>query len=143
MKVLVAVEESLLALEIDYQLRHAGQEPLGPVFDRRTALALATSERPFLAIVDLTSADLDEQVRLVRSLHRRLGIRSVVIADRDEEAAKCGDAAVGVLIKPFPLEELPQSIDVAAEWAVGDEPDIFPAPANMHVVKDGTPRHRA
>lgn len=115
MKILIVEDDSLLALALEEQLQSAGHEIVGPVYEYSKALVLATEERPDLAIVDLEIANAEERTRLVWSLSGLFDIPSIVLTSSRPDVSKCGAAAVSILNKPFRLEDILPSVDLAAE----------------------------
>jgi two-component system, response regulator PdtaR len=53
MRILIVEDEPLIAASIDWELRDAGYEVIGPAADAAHALALARATRPDLALVDI------------------------------------------------------------------------------------------
>jgi two-component system, response regulator PdtaR len=132
-KVLVVEDESLLALEIEYQLTQAGYEVIGPIADHHTALALGTSEKPFLALVDVDT-NPDERVALICALNGLLGIRSVVLTTANCDESLWQGAVVAILCKPFRPDEIAPAIEFASEVAVGDYTSTADAPAGLQLL---------
>ncbi len=127
MKILIVEDESLLALALEEQLRGAGHEIVGPVYDYTTALALATSQRPALAIVDVEIANAEERTRLIWSLSGLLDIPSIVLTSRRQNVTACEGAAVTILDKPFTIEEILPAVDVGIERFASDAREAVPA----------------
>lgn len=120
MKILIVEDESLLALALEEQLQNAGHEVVGPVIDYAHALALATEQRPALAIVDMEISNAEERTRLVWSLSGLLDTPSIVLTSRRQNATKCEGAVVSILEKPFRLEDILPAVDLAAERLEAD-----------------------
>ena len=133
MKVLVVEDESLLALEIEYQLTQAGYDVIGPIADHHTALALGTSEKPFLALVDVDT-NPEERLALICSLNASLGIRSVVLTTTNCDESLWNGAVVAILRKPFQPDEIAPAVEFASELVVGDCPDTTDAPSGLQLL---------
>lgn len=119
MKILIVEEDSLLALALEEHLRAAGHDIVGPVYDYSKALALATEERPALAIVDVEISNAEERTRLIWSLNGLLDIPSVVLTSRRQNVSRCEGAAVSIMDKPFQLEDILPVVERAADARAG------------------------
>lgn len=127
MRVLVVDDEPLIAASIEWELRDAGHTVLGPAHSVEDALAIAEASGADLALVDINLAGHDEGVDLARALRRRFGLRSVFVTGQVAQARQNHDAALGVVVKPFPFEGLLKVLPVAAELARGGRPRQIPS----------------
>jgi len=129
MRVLVVDDEPLIAASIEWELRDAGHEVLGPAYRVEDALALAAAAgaQIDLALVDINLAGHDEGVGLARALSRRFGVPSVFVTGQVAQARSNRDAALGVVQKPFPHDGLLKVLPVAKELAGGGRPRKIPS----------------
>ncbi|HEV2532338.1 response regulator [Phenylobacterium sp.] len=125
MRVLVVEDEPLIAASIEWELRDAGYEVIGPAADAVHAAALARAERPDLALVDINLTCRGDGVALARGF-RRLGIASIFVSGQVLEARENRDAALGLVAKPFCVEHLPAVVRCAAVVLAGGWPAVIP-----------------
>ena len=122
MLVLVVEDEPVIAASMEWELREAGHQVLGPAASVAEAEALAASSRPDLAFIDINLAGRDEGVELARDLRRRLGVPAIFVTGQINQARQNSDAALGVLPKPFAFEALVDCVPAAAELVCGRPP---------------------
>lgn len=132
MKILIVSDEPLLALGLQEALSSAGHEVVGPVPSSHAALDLARFEQPTLAIVDLDHPQPEEAVQLVALLGDLLHIETLVASSDPETIRRCG-SALGQLQKPFSLEDVPRSVDLAQELAAGKRPSHAQLPSSLRL----------
>lgn len=135
MLVLVVEDEPVIAASMEWELREAGHQVLGPVASVAEAEAAAAEQRPDLAFIDINLAGHDEGVALARDLRRRFGVPSIFVTGQINQARQNSDAALGVLSKPFAFDALVDCVPAAAELVCGQTParpprglEIFPRP---------------
>lgn len=133
MLVLVVEDEPVIAASMEWELREAGHQVLGPVASVAEAEAVTATSRPDLAFIDINLAGHDEGVELARDLRRRMGVPSIFVTGQINQARQNSDAALGVLTKPFAFEALVDCVPAAAELVCGRTPacpprglEIFP-----------------
>jgi len=76
-RVLVVEDDYFVAVDLEGGLRDAGIEVVGPVPTAEEALALAKSERPLLAVMDIRLAGETDGIEAALALYRELGIRCI------------------------------------------------------------------
>lgn len=107
--VLIVEDDVLIASQMEAALSEAGFDVLGPVATGEEAMAIAASERPDLAVVDLRLAGNRDGVDTALELLRSHGIRCIfATAYSDPEAharAKPADP-LGWLHKPYTMASL-------------------------------------
>src|SRR5512138_76401 len=113
MKIMIVENDSLLALALEEQLRLAGHEIVGPLYDYGEALMRARDERPSVAIVDVEISNAEERTKLVWSLSGLLDIPSIVLTSRIQSVIKCEGAAAAIVQKPFQPEDVLPVVDSA------------------------------
>jgi two-component system, response regulator PdtaR len=125
MRVLIVEDEPLIAASIDWELRDAGYEVIGPAADAAHALALARATRPDLALVDINLTCRGDGIALARAL-RRQGIASIFVSGQVLEARENRHAALGLVAKPFAVEQIAAVVRCAAVLLAGDRPAVIP-----------------
>jgi len=122
MKVMIVEDEALLGLGLQEEITKAGHIVTGPVPTADEALALAQSEQPNLALIDLDLKNSSSPAGLARVLKDTLGIDSVLMTCELDLAVQDTDGALGVIAKPFDLADMPAALDVAAKVQAGGAP---------------------
>lgn len=125
MRVLVVEDEPLIAASMEWELRDAGYEVVGPASDPAHAEALCDCDRPDLALVDINLMDRGDGIALARRLARR-GVRSLFVSGQIWDARENRDAALGLIAKPFAVERLPEAVDAVLALLAGGRPVIPP-----------------
>jgi DNA-binding response OmpR family regulator len=125
MRVLVVEDEPLIAASIEWELKDCGFEVLGPASSAAHAEDLAGLLRPDIALVDINLLSRGDGVRLARTLRNR-GVESVFVTGQLLEARENCDAALGVVAKPFPVEDLGAVVRCAAAIVAGGRPKSPP-----------------
>lgn len=118
MRVLVVEDEPLIATSIQWELVDAGHEVLGPAATLAEAEQLAIEEQPDLALVDINLSERGDGVVLARRL-KVAGVPSIFVTGQINEARQARDAALGLVLKPFPFEALGRVVEAAAGLVAG------------------------
>lgn len=113
MRVLIVEDEPLIATSIQWELVDAGHEVVGPAATLAEAESLASEEQPDLALVDINLSERGDGVVLARRL-KAAGVPSIFVTGQIHEARQAQDAALGLVLKPFPFETLGRVIETAA-----------------------------
>jgi response regulator NasT len=116
-RILVAEDEHLVAQGIAQALRALAYEVIGPVADGDAATAIARTDHPDLALLDIRMPQRDG-LSAAESLWKELEIPSVILSAYSsqqyvDEAQRVG--VFGYLLKPITGEALRATINVA--WA--------------------------
>lgn len=114
-RILVAEDEHLVAMELCSQLGELGYSILGPAVDGESAIRLARTSPPDLALLDIRMPGKDGLV-VATELLAELAIPSVIVSAHatGDYAAAAGSAGVfGYLVKPVMVDQLRVTIDVA------------------------------
>ena len=134
MRVLVVEDEPLIATSIQWELIDAGYEVVGPAAGAEDAEALMADGLPDLALVDINLTERGEGVGLARRLKAR-GVASVFVTGQVHEARQNRDAALGLVLKPFPIETLGRVVQALEGVMTGHGPvraprclELFDAP---------------
>src|SRR3989475_10280386 len=115
MRVLVAEDETIIRLDLRDLLERAGFEVCAEARDGEEAVALARSERPDLAIMDVKMPRLDGIEAARRILEERpIPIVMLTAYGHDELVSRAVEAGVfGYLVKPFREQDLLPAIRTA------------------------------
>ena len=115
MRILVAEDETIIRLDLCELLRRAGFEVVAEARDGEEAVALARSEQPDLAVLDVKMPRLDGIEAARRILDERpIPIVMLTAYDQQELVARAIEAGVfGYLVKPFREQDLLPAIRTA------------------------------
>ena len=115
MRILIAEDETLIRLDLRQLLESAGFEICAEARDGEEAVALARSERPDLAVLDVKMPRLDGIEAARRILDERpIPIVMVTAYGQDELVSRAVEAGVfGYLVKPFREQDLLPAIRTA------------------------------
>ncbi len=135
-RVLVVEDEGLVALEIETFLAGAGYEVVGAAADRAGALALARTERPDLALVDVRLAKGDSGLDLAADL-TALGVPVLLVTGNcPRELGR--SVALGCLHKPFDEHQLLAAVAAVAavvRLAEGQTVGHRDLPSGLHLYR--------
>jgi two-component system, response regulator PdtaR len=115
LRVLIAEDETIIRLDLRDVLERAGHEVCAEARDGEEAVALAQSEQPELAILDVKMPRLDgiEAARRILA-ERPIPIVMLTAYGQDELVARAVEAGVfGYLVKPFRETDLLPAIRTA------------------------------
>ena len=115
MRILVAEDETIIRLDLCELLRRAGFDVVAEARDGEEAVALARSEQPDLAVLDVKMPRLDGIEAARRILDERpIPIVMLTAYDQQELVARAIEAGVfGYLVKPFREQDLLPAIRTA------------------------------
>jgi response regulator NasT len=115
MRILVAEDETIIRLDLKDLLERAGFEVVAEAKDGEEAVALARSERPDLALMDVKMPRLDGIEAARRILDERpIPIVMLTAYGQQELVARAAEAGVfGYLVKPFREQDLLPAIHTA------------------------------
>jgi AmiR/NasT family two-component response regulator len=115
MKILIAEDETIIRLDLRKTLEEAGFEICAEARNGEEAVALAASEMPDLAILDVRMPKLDgiEAARRILA-ERPIPIVMLTAYDQQELVSRAVEAGVfGYLVKPFRESDLLPAIQAA------------------------------
>jgi AmiR/NasT family two-component response regulator len=114
-RVLIAEDETIIRLDLRGLLERSGFEVCAEARDGEEAVALARSERPDVAIMDVKMPKLDGIEAARRILHERpIPIVMLTAYGQQELVSRAVDAGVfGYLVKPFREQDLLPAIETA------------------------------
>jgi len=115
MRILVAEDETIIRLDLKDLLERAGFEVCAEARDGEEAVALARSERPDVALMDVKMPRLDGIEAARRILDERpIPIVMLTAYGQQELVARAAEAGVfGYLVKPFREQDLLPAIHTA------------------------------
>ena len=115
MRILVAEDETIIRLDLCELLAGAGHEIVAEARDGEEAVALASSETPDLALLDVKMPKLDGIDAARRILDERpIPIVMLTAYGQDELVSRAVEAGVfGYLVKPFREQDLLPAIRTA------------------------------
>src|SRR2546421_6104998 len=115
MRVLVAEDETIIRLDLRDLLERSGFEVCAEARDGEEAVALARSEQPDVAIMDVKMPKLDGIEAARRILEERpIPIVMLTAYGQDELVSRAVEAGVfGYLVKPFREQDLLPAIQAA------------------------------
>ena len=115
MRILVAEDETIIRLDLKDLLERAGFEVVAEAKDGEEAVALARSEQPDLALMDVKMPRLDGIEAARRILDERpIPIVMLTAYGQQELVARAAEAGVfGYLVKPFREQDLLPAIHTA------------------------------
>jgi len=114
-RVLIAEDETIIRMDLRELLERSGFEVCAEARDGEEAVALARSERPDVAIMDVKMPKLDGIEAARRILDERpIPIVMLTAYGQQELVARAVDAGVfGYLVKPFREQDLLPAIETA------------------------------
>jgi DNA-binding response OmpR family regulator len=93
-RILVVEDDFLLASELEYWLRAAGFDVIGPAASAEEAFRLARTNQPALAVMDIRLIGPRDGIEAATELYEQLGIRSIfATAHSDAVTLRRGAAA--------------------------------------------------
>jgi len=115
MRILIAEDETIIRLDLKQLLERAGYDVVAEAKDGEEAVALARSEQPELAILDVKMPKLDGIEAARRMLEERpIPIVMLTAYGQQELVARAVEAGVfGYLVKPFREQDLLPAIAAA------------------------------
>ena len=126
MIILVAEDEAIIALALKLDLDLAGHQVLGPAADVDEALQLATERRPDLGLIDLHLRSGGDGLRLARALKEQWSVPCLLLSAYTVEARTASDVAVGLIGKPYELDEVVEAVAAIGELLAGRRPARMP-----------------
>ena len=112
-RILVVEDDFLIAMEIEIALSDAGFDVVGVAISAEEAIALAESQKPALAVMDIRLAGASDGIHAAIEIFRRLGIRCIfATAHSDPYSVERARPAMplGWLQKPYTLVSLVNAV---------------------------------
>lgn len=104
MRILIVEDNAMIAMDHEMLIKDLGHDCVGIAASSAKALAVARSEAPDMALVDLGLADGWTGPTLVEALHG-MGIASIVVSGQVEDY-EAPSYVVSVLAKPLRIDLL-------------------------------------
>ncbi len=114
-RILIAEDEYLVATELTHTLAALGHVVVGPATDGESAVALARSAQPDMAIMDVRMPKRDG-IAAAKELFEELGIPVITLSaysDTETIEAAAQNGIFGYLVKPASADQLRAAISIA------------------------------
>jgi DNA-binding response OmpR family regulator len=130
MRILIVEDEALIAMALAECLEGAGHLVTGPASTMAEALALCEVLPPELALLDVNLADGSDGVDVACALMERWGVPSIFASGgmtEARQARRAREIALGLIRKPYGIDTVLRSVEVAREVKSGRAPRQVPA----------------
>jgi two-component system, response regulator PdtaR len=115
-RVLIVEDEALIALHLEQLVIEAGHRVIGIAFDPEEAQAIARTERPDFAFVDMRLRGGTSGLEIARHLREEYDVPSILVSgnlDSSHIEAAAGLEPVAMIGKPFMPVTIAGAIDMA------------------------------
>lgn len=133
MLILVVEDETLIAFAVEWALRIAGHDVLGPVDSVEDAIRHATARRPDLALIDLNLRDGGDGVDVARFLHEQYQAPCLFLSAQVAYARAHRHLAWGLVRKPYDSSNLTSIASFIQQVARGQRPSSTPADLELFI----------
>jgi DNA-binding response OmpR family regulator len=123
-RVLVVEDDAIIAADVEHALRSAGYEVCGVASSEESALLIASTSHPDLAVVDVCLSPGDGR-KVARELASCYGT-TVLFATAEAEASLDGTGAQALLPKPYDSNLVAPALKAAEAMAAGQNPGELP-----------------
>ena len=130
MRILIVEDDAILASVAAEILEEEGHEIVGPAYDLSSALRAADTGDFDVAFVDINLAGHDEGIYVSDYLLEKRGIYSLFISGQVLSAQSRRAGAIGLLSKPYSLEDLVNTASITQSW-LADEGVSVPKPPSL------------
>ncbi|HEX2526554.1 MAG TPA: response regulator [Geminicoccus sp.] len=131
MIVLIAEDETTVAFALEWALRTAGHEVLGPAYTIDEALKSVSMRRPDLALVNLVLKGGEDGAILAKELQRRHATPTIFVSADIRSARARRDVALGLIKKPYDAEMVPAIVRYLKDLEQGRRPIRVPPELEM------------
>lgn len=135
MRILIVEDDPILALLNAEALEEEGHEIVGPAHDEIEALRLAKDFPVDVAFVDINLSGKEEGIEVANFLRKQHGIFSLFVTGQVVAASERGAESIGVLSKPYSLDDLIKAAVIAEFWLAGEPADI-PNPVALKIFNE-------
>jgi two-component system, response regulator PdtaR len=114
-RVLIVEDEALIALHLEQLVMEAGHHVIGIAFDPEEAQAIARTERPDFAFVDMRLRGGTSGLDVARHLRQEYNVPSILVSGNldDSNVEAAGIEPVAMIGKPFMPVTIAGAIDMA------------------------------
>lgn len=116
LRVMIVEDQALLAMELELILLDAGCEVVGVAVDTRGAFAVASREKPDLALVDVNLMDGMTGPQIAHRLVSEHGVAVIFLTANPEQIPEGFSGALGAVCKPFDERTLRAVIAFARQF---------------------------
>lgn len=142
MRILIVEDDPILALLNAEALEEEGHEIVGPAYDETEALRLAKDFPVDVAFVDINLSGNEEGIGVANFLREHHGIFSLFVTGQVVAASERGAESIGVLTKPYSLDDLAKAALITRFWLAG-EPAGIPYPITLKIFKERSGQPKA
>ena len=122
MRVLIVEDEAIVALSLAWELEAHGHTVIGPAASDTEALEFVRTDRPDVALIDLTLHGREVGISLATLLKLSYGIPVIFVTGQPGVARAHPDLAIGVIKKPYRTETVTKALSMAADRLAGRTP---------------------
>lgn len=126
---MIVEDQALLAMELELVLAESGCDVVGCAMDKASALALADSRRPELALIDVNLLDGVTGPQIAQHLVREHGAAVIFLTANPEQIPDGFAGALGAVSKPFDEQTIRAAVDFARRFilhrTIGETPRRF------------------
>jgi two-component system, response regulator PdtaR len=133
MRVLVVEDDFLVAFSLTRELEAAGHTVLGPVSCSRDAIALAESEKPRVALLDLELEHQKAGLKVASRLQHELQVGVIYTTGRPSVGWDHACDAFGMIVKPYFPDLVLQSLRVVSALMNGESPLLSSVPGGLQL----------
>lgn len=124
MKILILEDDPVLASLTAETLQDHGHSIVGPAHTPAEALRLVTAHPVDVAFVDINLNHHDEGIHVAQTLREDHHIQSLYLSGKFIAADDEGGEAIGLLAKPYSIDDLVNSASITQAWLEGEVSDI-------------------
>jgi DNA-binding response OmpR family regulator len=133
MRVIIVLDEPLIAMSLAAELKLAGHEVIWPSGDAAEALLLARDHQPDIALIDAGLDGAMGAVELARALQVQCDVPVLFLTTEPDLTNENADAALGMISLPFDPSEIPKTIEAAREVMQGGSPSPRTVPHSLQL----------
>jgi DNA-binding response OmpR family regulator len=126
MLILVVEDEALIAFAVEWALKIAGHDVLGPTDQVEEAIELSQHSRPDLALIDLNLRDGGDGADVARYLHARYRTPCLFLSAQTAQARVHREVAWGLVRKPYDTAAVPHVVRFVADTLQGRQAGPVP-----------------
>jgi CheY-like chemotaxis protein len=126
MKILIAEDNTLVALDLEQQVIDAGHTVVGIADTASKAIGLAAGHGADLALMDVSLADGSSGIEAAVVLKERFGIPSIFVTATLPNRPAVRQVGIGHLSKPYSEEEVAAAVQAVEETLRGQPPRTLP-----------------